>query len=175
MVDREHGHDHDALRDLHIKAGRILRHISVGQHDALALSCGSGCKHDRTELIRLRHIVEASPVLFQKLPEGVCMVVMCFLLHGYHDLQLRTAVLRDCRHILSDLVIDEHRRIRTGDQIAHLFCRKVHIQGHNDAPAVDCAKISHKPRIGGHPDDSDVFPLLSHVPEHVGKAFAVLF
>ena len=99
---------------------------------------------------------------------------MRLLLHGDHDLQLRAAFLRDRRHILSHLVIDEHRGIRTGDQIAHVFRREVHIQRHDDAPAVDCAKVGHKPRVGGHPDNGDMLSLLPHVSEHAGKAFAVL-
>ena len=111
MMDWKHRHDHCAFRDLHVQTGGIFRYISVGQHNALAFSCCSGGKHDSAKLIRFRHIIEASTVLFKKLPEGKCMIVMFSLLHGDQELQLRTALLCHCRHIFAHFIVNKYGRI----------------------------------------------------------------
>ena len=111
VMDRQHRHDHGTLRNLHFQTCGILRYISVRQHNAFTLPRRTGSKHDRTELIRIRVIIEASPVLLQQFPERKCMIVIFFLLHGNHRLKLRTAVFRDSRHIFSHFIIYKYRGI----------------------------------------------------------------
>ena len=41
MVNGKNGQGYGSLRDLHIQTQGIVRQIPVGQHNALALSCGS--------------------------------------------------------------------------------------------------------------------------------------
>jgi hypothetical protein len=100
-------------------------------------------------------------MLSQQFPESICTLSMFLLLHGNDHTKLGAALACQSRHVFSGLIVDKDGGVGPNDQVTHILCREIHIQRHNHAAAVHCAKVGHQPLVGGHPYDSDMAPLLS--------------
>ena len=173
MMDWKHGKDNRSGRYLHVQAGGVLRQVSVGQHDSLALSGGAGGEHDGAEFFRGGLIIEGLLMLFQKTGKREHRSVVFLLLHGNEILQLRAALPDDGRHVPPDLIQNQRLGIGTVHQLAQLFCRKGNIQRHRHIASVYGSKIGDQPGVGGHSRNRHMSSLRQQRADGSGKAFAV--
>ena len=139
MMYREHRQNYRVRCNFHIKAGGIFSQVVLRQHDSLALSGGSGCKHDSAKRILCHGRLVASPVVIYKSIKRKYLRAMLCTVHRHIHIYIMTAFSCGLSHIQTCLIKYKHPHIGSVQKLTYIRCRKRCIDWNRNTSAFcDC-------------------------------------
>ena len=124
MMNRKHRQNYRVRCNFHIKAGGIFSKVVLRQHNPLALSRSSGCKHDSAKRILCHGRLVASPVVIYKSIKRKYLRAMLCTVHRHIHIYIMTAFSCGLSHIQTCLIKYKHPHISSVQKLTYIRCRK---------------------------------------------------
>ena len=147
MVYRKHRQDYRVRSNFHVKACGIFSQVVLRQHDSLALSCGSGRKHDSAKRILCHCRLVASPVVIYKPIKRKHLWTMLCTVHRHIHIYIMTAFSCGLSHIRTCLIKYKHPHIGSVQKLTYIRCRKRCIDWNRNTSAFCDCQIGYYPLI----------------------------